>query len=180
MVLGGDSSPEKPHCRRRLARSRASETAHVNHLNKVSACPSLLAFVYPWSGETVQLEPDDLSDPIVFGVSSNNANVVMLNAHIWCTLAPGSMQQPGSSHVKGDGHLRRAFSALVDLFPDLELTIQFPDGFSPTQADESRPLGVSFCDVDPGRKGCSTPFGKVNCHYANLVIWPGPHVPPHD
>ena len=68
-------------------------------------------------------------------------------------------------HLKGEG-----FAALVDMFPLLEVTIQFPDGFTPEPADpEILPAGVQTCDVDPGRCGHAPDFGHVNCHYANLL-----------
>ena len=93
-----------------------------------------------------------------------------MNVHIWCTIDPDDMSLHGMSP---DGHIRRAFAALVDLFPTLEVTLQIPDKFSPTPCDEVRPPGVTRCDVDPGRKDCKkVDFGKVNCHYSMPMFWP--------
>ena len=70
-----------------------------------------------------------------------------------------------------DGHLRRGFAALIDMFPRIKVTIEFPDGFTPEAVKDNLPPGVVCCDVDPGRDGC-THFGHVNCHYANVLFVP--------
>ena len=90
------------------------------------------------------------------------------NLHIWCTTPP--MDASGHGYTP-EGHLRRGFAALIDMLPGIEITIQFPDGFTPAPADsESHPQGVSWCDVDPGRDECIPDIGHVNCHYANVLV----------
>jgi hypothetical protein len=134
-----------------------------HHCNSVQPYPSMHAFVYERDrcplrfemGDTY-IDLDDLPSDTPVGIT---------NLHIWCTTPP--MDMDGHGHTP-DGHLRRGFAALVDLFPLLETTIQIPDGFTPVAAPESRPYGVECCDVDPGRDGCAH-FGHVNCHYANLL-----------
>jgi hypothetical protein len=70
-----------------------------------------------------------------------------------------------------EGHLRRGFHSLVDMFPLIEIGIEIPDGFTPEAVPDPLPPGVTACDVDPARKGCPH-FGHVNCHYANVLFVP--------
>jgi hypothetical protein len=111
----------------------------------------------------------DGSDPILLDDLESDAPDGFTNLHIWCTTPPMDMDVVGYTR---EGHLRRGFAALVDLFPLLEVSIQIPDGFTPEPAvSEALPAGVQSCDVDPGRDGCGhiPDFGHVNCHYANLL-----------
>jgi len=143
---------------------------HVGTLNDMEQCPSLLVFVYPRNHEKLELIADDLSCPIEFETNAVNADVAITNAHIWCTIGPKDL---GHSGMSRDAHTRRAFNALVDLFPALDLRLQYPDRIAPTACAEHRPPGVSRCDIDPGREGCiKSDVGKVNCHYSNLIFWP--------
>jgi len=138
---------------------------HGSHCNKVQPYPSMHAFVYERDRMPLQFERCDGKDPIRLDHLRRDADTPhgVTNIHVWCTTPPMDM-----AHAS-DGHLRRAFPALVDIFPGLEVTIQIPDGFTPAAAEiEERPYGVTLCDVDPSRKECASHFGHVNCHYANL------------
>lgn len=141
-------------------------------LNSVQPFPSMHALCYERAQGALQFEMCDGTDPIPLEDLDPDSDTPagFINLHIWCTTPPMDMDLHG---LTPDGHLRRGFAALVDLFPQLEVTIQFPDGFTPAPADqEILPDGVQKCDVDPGREGCVSripEFGHVNCHYANVL-----------
>jgi len=135
-------------------------------LNSVQPFPSLHVFVYERDQGGLQFEMLDGTSPIPLDDLESDAPYGFTNLHIWCTTPPMDLSHHGHTP---DGHLRKGFAALIDMFPLLEVTTQFPDGFTPKPADsEPLPAGVQFCDVDPGREGCIFRFGHLNCHYANV------------
>jgi hypothetical protein len=139
-------------------------------LNKLDCCPSMLIIVYARSEKFLRLDPDDGGVGIDLSYLSPNPGTNIVNLHLWCTINPEDMAMSGMTN---EGHIRAAFAALMDLVPPLETTLQIPDRFAPTACAENYPPGVGRCDVDPGRDGCSLiQFGKVNCHYANLIFQP--------
>jgi hypothetical protein len=135
-------------------------------LNSLEDCPSCLILVYERDNTALKLLPDDGSVPIDLGYIDPNPGGESVNVHIWCTTDPEDMAMAG---MTPEGHIRKAFAALLDMFPH-EITIEIPDGFSPTACDENLPEGVTRCDVDPGRPNCPGRFGKVNCHYSMVMI----------
>ncbi len=139
-------------------------------LNQMECVPSMLIIVYERSECPLGLEPVDGTCGIDLSFLLPKPGTNIVNLHIWCTLNPDDLTMAGMTH---EGHIRRAFSDLVNLIPALEVTLQIPDNFSPTACEENYPPGVTRCDVDPGRENCSRPeFGKVNCHHANLIFQP--------
>jgi hypothetical protein len=139
-------------------------------LNNMDSCPSMLIIVYERSDKFLRLDPDDGSVGIDLSDLLPNPGTSIVNLHVWCTINPADMTMCGMTH---EGHIRKAFASLVDLVPSLEVTLQIPDRFSPAACEEDYPAGVGRCDVDPGRKNCSRlEFGKINCHYANLIFQP--------
>jgi hypothetical protein len=137
-------------------------------LNIVQPFPSMHILSYERDQCGLQFEMDDGSSQIPLDDLPSDAPAGFTNLHIWCTTPPMDM---GDMGYTPDGHLRRGFSALVDMYPLLEVTIQFPDGFTPEVGPETLPPGVQTCDVDPARAGCglSPRIGHVNCHYANIL-----------
>ena len=139
-------------------------------INGMDSCPSILTIAYARSEKFLRLDPDDGGVGIDLSPLTSQPGTSIVNLHIWCTINPDDMTMAGMTH---EGHIRKAFAALVDLVPPLELTLQIPDRFAPTACDETYPPGVGPCDVEPGRKGCSLlAFGKVNCQHANLILQP--------
>jgi hypothetical protein len=137
-------------------------------LDSLEDCPSCLILVYEReTSAALQLLPDDGGAPIDLGNIDPNPCGQIVNVHIWCTTDPNNMAM---DDMTPEGHIRKAFAALVDMFPH-EITIGIPDGFTPTECKEDLPDGVLPCDVDPGREGCGK-FGKVNCHYSMLMFVP--------
>ena len=144
----------------------------ASYLNGVQPFPSMHALCYQRGEGGLRFEMSDGSGEIPLDDLASDAPDGYTNLHIWCTTPPMAPDYP--MHMTADGHLRRGFAALVDLFPALEVTIEFPDGFTPAPADqEPLPAGVGRCDVDPSRAGCKSGLvpmiGHVNCHYANLL-----------
>jgi hypothetical protein len=149
----------------------------------VGQVASLHMFTYAEDGTTLQLASlDPVSGeigrgaPILVGKTFTRVGRDRVtNFHIWCTTPPMDMKKDGYT---AEGHLRRGFASLVDMFPRIEVTIEFPDGFTPKAVSDQAPLGVSSVDVDPtrdrepGRNGISPYFGHVNCHYANILFVP--------
>jgi hypothetical protein len=139
-------------------------------LNAMDMCPSAQVIAYPRNDERLRLDADDGGKGIDLGSLTPQSGTGITNVHIWCTINPDDMSMSG---MTPEGHIRRAFAALVDLVPALETTLQIPDGFSPSASNDDYPPGVGPCDVDPGSNGCvGLLFGKVNCHYSNLMFWP--------
>jgi hypothetical protein len=139
-------------------------------LNGMDSCPSMLIIAYERSEKFLRLDPDDGGIGIDLSYLTPQPGTSIVNLHIWCTINPDDMAMSGMTH---EGHIRKAFAALVDLVPPLEATLQIPDRFAPIACDETYPPGVGRCDVDPGRKGCTLiEFGKVNCQYTNLIFQP--------
>lgn len=150
-------------------------------LNSVVPFPSMHIFSYERAIDTqLVLIPTDEQIAIRGGATATAINLDQLksdasdgytNAHIWCTLPPNMPDTP--SMPSEEGHLRRGFAALIDLFPTLEITIEIPDEYSPAaDRPEVLPPGVISCDVDPGRPKCTAAtivYGHVNCHYANIM-----------
>jgi len=139
-------------------------------LNGMNCCPSMLIIAYARSEKFLRLDPDDGGVGIDLSSLTPQPGTSIVNLHIWCTINPADMAMSG---MTPEGHIRKAFAALVDLIPTVETTLQIPDRFSPAACAESHPPGVGPCDVDPGRPGCiAIAFGKVNCHYSNLIFVP--------
>ena len=139
-------------------------------LNGMDSCPSMLIIAYARSEQFLRLDPDDGGVGIDLSHLTPQPGTSTVNLHIWCTTDPDDIAMSGMTH---EGHIRKAFAALVELVPPLEATLQIPNRFAPTACDENYPPGVGRCDVDPGRKGCShVEFGKVNCQYTNLIFQP--------
>lgn len=138
-------------------------------LNQIQPFPSMHVFSYERDGSPLQFELPRGENMTVDDLEADHDTPLgFTNLHIWCTTPPMDMDLHGRTK---DGHLRRGFAALVDMFPTLEVTIQFPDGFTPAAPkSEALPQGMQRCDVDPGRESCRSPeIGHVNCHYANIM-----------
>jgi hypothetical protein len=159
------------------------------YLNSVTNLPSMHAFSYERDGSCLELVPSSAPYPIHQGEEANPIDLDCLvsdapdgytNVHIWCTLPPMLVAEFAEQNFTPTGHLRRGFASLIDLFSTVEVTIEIPDGFTPEQAPEVRPLGVCCLDVDPARQNCdeeaikiaSDPrlmYGHVNCQYSNII-----------
>ena len=119
-------------------------------LNGMDSCPSMLIIAYERSEKFLRLDPDDGGIGIDLSYLTPQPGTSIVNLHIWCTINPDDMAMSGMTH---EGHIRKAFAALVDLVPPLEATLQIPDRFAPIACDEKTyPPGVGRCDVDHGRK----------------------------
>lgn len=138
---------------------------HADPLNGLEEWPSVLVLVYErHQSDKLALTAKDGSHSIDLSHLKPNPDDDSVNVHIWCTINPLDM----SLH---EGHIRKAFAALIDMFPH-EVTLEIPDGFTPQACEDANIPGVTRCDVDPGREKCPGRFGKVNCHYAMLMFVP--------
>lgn len=139
-------------------------------LNAMNVCPSLQIFVY---------ELHNSADCVLQPISGKAQSVIAtevshapdtLNFHVFCSKDPSML---GNKCMTEEGHTRRMFASLVDMFGGLELALNFPDGFHPARPPkEDLPTGVTEDDVDPGRpKGPFNPFfGHVNCGSGNIIF----------
>jgi hypothetical protein len=153
--------------------------ANAGPLNGMDVLPSSLIFVYLRNDGMLRLESETGDSVIDLSQLPETCVPGITNVHIWCTLQNDPNGMSPANGMSPEGHLRRAFAALVDCFPELELTIEIPDRFAPTAVDaEDLPPGVGPCDVDPDRKSCAKKmelallFGKTNCHYSSVMFWP--------
>jgi hypothetical protein len=147
-------------------------------INALEQFPSLYAFVYERDlgtklgfiprggyGTPVDCSGVPANDP----PADHTANIFVL-----ATMLTGPMEADGKVrrlfHAKeGDAHTRRAFASLVDLFCELDLRIQIPDGFSPTKEKYDCPEGLKPLQVEDPTP-CVIHWGKVNCHFSNVMI----------
>jgi len=58
----------------------------------------------------------------------------------------------------------------VDMFDELPLTLQIPDGFTPQQISFPLPKGVKMGDIEGDSGQYSALYGHANCHSATFVI----------
>ena len=146
-------------------------------LNQLKQFPSLYAFQYDrdpsaglglipkgTAGEPIWLSDVPPNDP----PASHTANIFIL-----ATMLTGMDGTDGKTRLfdekERDAHTRRALASMVDLFCRLDLRIEIPDRFSPTKKAYDCPEGLTPEQVeDPSP--CVLHWGKVNCHFSNVVI----------
>jgi hypothetical protein len=155
-----------------------SEGSAADAINALEQFPSLYAFVY-------ERDPDrklgfvprsEYGKPVdCSGVPSNDPPADhTANIFVLATMLTGPMESDGKIRrlfgtKEREAHTRRAFASMVDLFCELDLRIAIPDGFSPTKTDYRCPEGLEPAQVEAPAP-CVTHWGKVNCHYSNVVI----------
>lgn len=148
-------------------------------LNQLKQFPSLYAFQYdrdPSAGlglipKGITGEPIWMSDvPPNDPPASHTANIFIL-----ATMRTGMEGADGKMHLfdekERDAHTRRALASMVDLFCELDLRIEIPDRFSPTKiTGYACPEGLTPEQVEDPNLCLGVRWGKVNCHYSNIMI----------
>jgi hypothetical protein len=151
--------------------------------NKMKMCPSLHVFVYELDeSQSCWLLPNNQDCPPISCPPQNSTDPDTVNFHLFCTKPPMKMGQMKSMGMTPEGHIRRTFAALVDMFGGLELVLNFPNQFHPAIPERAcappPPVGAGPEDLDPGKtsdpcKGGFSPFfGHVNCEYTDLIFVP--------
>lgn len=152
-------------------------------LNGLDMLPSMHLLTYELlEGEDCGLLPLNAPKPDCGMIPANQPSPtdpdVSINFHIFCSKAP----MADMSGMTDDGHIRRAFAAVVGMLGGLELSLNFPNRFQPALPSNPPPLpvGVSQSDLEPGDVaflakdgGPLKPmFGHVNCQYTDLLVIP--------
>lgn len=139
--------------------------------------PSLFCFVYKVNAkEELALVPN-VSQPAVRNGQPNPKAIPLdfllprgdyANLHIMAGLDPAA-----NSPLAMDDHAphgRRAFASLVDMFDELPLTLQIPDGFTPQKLPYNAPTGVKTGDIEKNGSQPTVLYGHANCQSATFVI----------
>lgn len=146
-------------------------------LNKIGKnFPSLFCFVYEVNDQEGLALVSNAKQPTI-RAGQSKPNTIPLdflipsgdyaNLHIMAGLDPAKMSNMGADHAP---HARRAFASLVDMFDELPLTLQIPDGFTPQQISFPLPKGVKMGDIEGDSGQYSALYGHANCHSATFVI----------
>jgi hypothetical protein len=136
--------------------------------------PSLFCFVYEVNAEeTLALVPK-VSQPSV-RIGQTKPTTIPLNfliprgdyanLHIMGGLDPEVKMLGMDDHAP---HARRAFASLVDMFDELPITLEIPDGFTPQRLSYTPPAGVKVGDIE--KSGIGVLYGHANCHSATFVV----------
>jgi hypothetical protein len=152
----------------------------LNNIGMDSPFPSLFCFVYKVNAkEALALvprvsqpsirigQPEPKSIPLDFLIPSES-NASYANLHIMGGLDPAIMTMRKGKKDDHAPHARRAFASLVDMFDELPLTLEIPDGFAPQRIFPPLPKGVTLGDIEKG--GDQPRYGHANCHSATFVI----------
>jgi hypothetical protein len=138
--------------------------------------PSLICFAYQVnSTEELALVPS-ASQPSIRSGQPAPAKIPLdfllprgdyANLHIMGGLDPAKEDMKMEDHAP---HARRAFAALVDMFDELPLTLEIPDGFAPQKLSYKLPSGVTAGDIEKNLSRPTLLYGHANCHSATFVI----------
>jgi len=130
------------------------------------AYPSLFCFVYTVNpNEQLALVPRE--DQPALRASERPPQTIPLdflilrhhhvNLHIIGGLDPANGMPNMTDHT---AHARRAFASLVDLFDQLPLTLDIPDGFTPQKLPYHAPTGLTMADIERDNKRMSIEYGQ--------------------
>jgi hypothetical protein len=138
--------------------------------------PSLFCFVYKVNPkETLALVPKT-TQPAIRAKQPPPQTIKLdfllprgdyANLHIMGGLDPEVNMPHMADHAP---HARRAFASLIDMFDELPLTLEIPDGFAPQRMDYTLPTGVRTADIEQNGIHPSLHYGRANCHSATFVI----------
>jgi len=145
----------------------------LNNVGK--SFPSLFCFVYEVDDKEELALVSNPKQPIIRAGQAKPNSIPLdflvphgnyANLHILAGLDPVEMSET-DDHAP---HARRAFASLVDLFDELPLTLQIPDGFTPQSVPVPLPKGVKKGDIGVDEGPRSLHYGHANCHSATFVI----------
>ena len=138
--------------------------------------PSLFCFVYKVDpDEKLALVPNVIQPTVRSGQPAPQTIPLdfllprgdYANLHIIGGLDPAAESLDMEDHAP---HARRAFHALVDMFDELPLTLEIPDGFAPQKMSYQLPSGVYKGDIEMDHSRPTVLYGHANCHSATFVI----------